>query len=338
NGNLENERTLYTPNSYENLATPLWKDANTILLTRKPPSQPWQLVEYSLNGQSLNIVLSEANTNIFEIYAGPTSQNVILSSDKNGFIELWSYHLEQQSLNPLTISIGGASSGSYSAQTGQLAYRYYSDKGWDIVSTDYKELSPVINAEKSAERNAEKTAESNPENNAMPGTVQSPHSYKGLELDTSSHQDREHKPLLQHDYNPLESIAPQSWFFGFTSDNTNTTASIILNGRDVLNFHNWGLIAGRDFDNDLNVFSGAYTLYNHLTALYSRAYDYTEGSASGPPAFVDKARLIEDQEDSALLAHKTWRFDFSQLTLTGGVNNYQRTLEDQFTNTQQSIH
>jgi hypothetical protein len=311
------------------------------------------------------ILLDSKGTNYYEVKAksiAPNEQDtsLLITSDAQNVIETWELSLQDKALSRLTQTLTGSTQPRYRESSNTLVYRAYTENGWNIHETPYtrlptSQLSLVAKPSKPGQGfEANWTAQTRePASPRSSSDVPSAQDAKGSQdaegsqgakgfqdaegsqgakgfQDAKGSQDIQGSRANQasKDYNSLDTLAPQSWFFGFASDNAQTTLSLMLSGRDELNFHNWSLIGGRDIDNDLNVFQASYTAYNHLTFLYSKDHDYTLGDANSPAGFNDKARLIESNEDLAAIAHTTVNFDFSSLLLFAGGNQQERDVND----------
>ncbi|KZZ40571.1 hypothetical protein A3758_07510 [Oleiphilus sp. HI0118] len=307
--NSKVETTIFEAANFDNIGSLIAINDDTLAFTYKAGASKWSVRSLDLNTEKSDTILSSPIDNYFAIESGRPSDNstehFIVTSDKDGLIELWELDLTSKRLQPLTRSIGGASDGQYDAANDRLVFRSYSENGWDIAEAPYK-------VQRYNSENSETSLRL-----AKPGT--------GFELEASPvpKEAANAQPETQS-YSALETVAPTSWFFGYQNDNAQNTLSLVLSGRDALNFHNWGLVVGRDFENDVNKLQASYTLYNHFTALYSKDYDYALGGASAPPEFVDKTTLLEENENIALLAHTDIPFDFSNLRIVGGGNQEQR--------------
>ena len=277
-----------------------------IAYTYKPHQGNWRVDSRDLAHDTSKTILSSDSDNYFEIKNGANADSIFITSDKQGLVDVWEYSLDSSTLSQLTQSIGGAMSPSYSAANNTIVYQSYSDQGYDIARMDY----PLKNEHK-VDRLGTPLAQLN-----KPGT--------GYELDWTQTHD---KPSQLKHYSPWSTLAPRTWFPGYISDNAQSTALVTIMGRDALNFHHWSLTTGRDFDNEVNLFQAGYTAYNHVSLLFSRDYDYATGSASAPPAFIDKTTVLETREDAATIGHTVIPFDFSNLLLFGGFNQQQRETE-----------
>lgn len=304
----DTETMLFEANDFDNIGSIDALDDKTLVFTYKGAASKWSIRTLDLNSGSSSTLLSSKTDNYFAFAIGKRlsshTQSLIVTSDKNGLIELWELNLSTKQLLPLTLSIGGAIEGHYDQKNNELVYRSYSDKGWDIARANYEVLDY-------AEQRADSTYRLR-----KPG--------KGFELSSGLLPSSQ---TQTKDYSALETVSPTSWFFGYTSDNAQDTLSIILSGRDALNFHNWALVAGRDFENEVNLLQASYTLYNHFTALYSKDYDYTLGGATAPPVYFDKPIVLQTNQNIALLAHTDLPFDFSSLRLVAGANQEDRERE-----------
>ena len=309
------ERILFTPGQGSNLASPIWLDQHTLLAAVKYDAKPWAIKRISLNEienrYRTEHVLSEANTNFFSLTKGPNTDTFIVSSDKNGSIELWEFTLSSRALKPLTTSLGGATNGHFDRSNNTLVYRSYTQQGWDIVRAPYTPQS-----HDAPPRSVSALSKPGQGLNFIKNTNAS--STKAATTHTSNTKA----------YKAIDTLAPSSWFFGFTADNAQSTATLQTSGRDALNFHNWAVVAGRDFDNELNLFQGAYTAYNHLTFLYSRDHDYTIGDTSAPANFVDQARAYETDETLGVLAHTKFNIGLAPFTIVAGFNQDERDYHD----------
>ena len=303
------ETLLFEAPGYDNIGSVISLNANSLALTYKSAAAKWSIQLLDLSNHStkkgkLSPLLFNSQENYFSISKGPTENSLIVSSDRNGLVDLWEYDLANNSLKALTKSLGGAIDGQYSSSNQHIVYRSYSDNGWDIATTAYRANTQTIDKE------------------AATLALQKPG--QGFELQPAAEQQTEYESEA---YSAIDTVGPTSWFFGYTSDNAQDTLAIMLSSRDALNFHNWALVAGRDFENELNLFQASYTLYNHVTALYSKDYDYSLGDGSTPPPFTDKTVALQSNENYALLAHTTLPYDFSRLRIIGGFSQEQREYE-----------
>lgn len=281
-------------------ASPRWlKSKNKIIYTKKIATDNWHIVTRDLGSNAEQIVLLEAGVNFFSVRPDHTETTLYIDSDKNQSIEIWQSQLDGSHLTQMTRSIGGASSG-FPAHNGEtMTYRYYDHTGWNIAQTP---LQAVTNASSTLP------------DIKKPGKGYSP------EITTTSPNLKTSTPAP---YSAFDTVAPQSWFFAFSSDKAHTTASLILDGRDTLNFHNWALNFGRDFENDLPVYQGSYTLYNHLNLSFDRYYEYQIGDSNGPSSFIDKARTQERHTEysASLFYHEPFEFGLGGIYFGMNVND-----------------
>ena len=308
----QQETALYQAKDFDNIGSIVALNKESLAFTYKSGSSKWAIRSLNLKNGASNTLLKDPAENYFAIARGKISsasnQSLIVTSDKDGLIELWDFDLVSKQLLPLSRSIGGASDGQYDVKNDRLIYRIYSDKGWDIAKAPYQ-VQPY-NKQHGASLKLDK-----------PG--------QGFELaKTPTTETKNDAQPATENYSALETLAPTSWFFSYDSDNAQDTLSFILSGRDTLNFHNWALVAGRDFENEINLLQASYTMYNHFTALYSKDYDYTLGGSTAPIAFRDKTTTIQKNENIALLAHTDLPFDFSNLRLVAGGNQEERKTDD----------
>jgi len=315
------ERVVLDTVGTANLGSVIWESDSTLLVTIKPSLKTWRVARIDLATNKQQTVLSLGDTNIFEISAGQNAVKPIVTSDASGSIELYELNLNTLAMRPLTRSIGGATKGRYDKTKHTLVYRSYSKDGWDIASAAYNPLAALTQAPPISQRGTGFALTAKPLN-AESQAIKPRH---------ATNEPKQVDTLESRPYSALETLAPTSWFFGYTADNAQTTGVVTVNGRDALNFHNWSLLAGRDFDNDLNVFQAAYTAYNHLSFLYSRDYDYSVGTSSGPAQFVDKARQIETDETYTILAHTSFYLGLAPFWATLGVNVDGRDYDDLLT-------
>jgi hypothetical protein len=303
------ETLLFEAPGYENIGSLVSLNSNTLALTYKSTDAKWSVKILELGNANdgrnqLRTLLSSSNENYFSISKGPTDNTLIISSDRHDLVDLWEYDLKNKTLRPLTRSLGGASNGQYNPSNQHIVYRSYSENGWDIATAPY--VAGQLSNDK----------EHAPLSLQQPG--------QGFELDPEVESQKVYET---EEYSAFDSVWPTSWFFGYTSDNAQNTLNVILTGRDALNFHNWALVTGRDFENDLNLLQASYTLYNHVTALYSKDYDYSLGTGATPPPFTDKTVALQSNENYAVLAHTTLPYDFSRLRIVGGFNQEERKYE-----------
>ena len=86
------------------------------------------------------------------------------------------------------------------------------------------------------------------------------------------------------DYSPLDTIAPTSWFAYFYADSDdNNWIQFILQGQDVLGFHQWQLAPAYYFDKEKFGGSMAYVAYHRLALLAEREFDTIQDEAPGIP-------------------------------------------------------
>jgi Tol biopolymer transport system component len=326
-----------TPNV--NFASPTWLDENTIAFSEKSAGKRWRIQLLELNETSnvevLNIdksnnrppnnapktILQTEGINYYEVKAKrsagkPEIDELLITSDDQNVIEVWVFSLLTKNLDRLTQTLTGSTQARYNTASNTLVYRAYTENGWNIHEAPY---SPIAKDHLTTVSKPKKPGQGFEANWSMLESFNNQYDIDSAEQTQAPTTDN---------YSSLDTLAPQSWFFGFVSDNAQTTLSLMVDGRDELNFHNWSLIGGRDLDNELNTFQASYTAYNHLTLLYSRDYDYTLGDNNSPAGFQDKARFIETREDFAALAHTTMHFDFSSLFLFAGGNQQERDLND----------
>ena len=301
------EKIVVANQGFNNIDSPIWLNDDAIAYSYKPHHGNWRIDTINLTTNTSSTILESDKNNYFEVASGRNADSMFVTSDKEGLMDLWEYSFNTNSLSQLTQSVGGAIAPSYNPITNNIVYQSYSDQGWDIASTRY---SPKNSLQASASPNL------TPIQLDKPG--------EGYEIDWSQTVNDVSVP---REYSPWSTLAPRTWFPGYISDNAQSTALLTVTGRDALNFHNWSVTSGRDFENDVNLFQIRYTAYNHLSALYSRDYDYETDSASAPPAFIEKTTVIETREDAALVAQTVIPFDFSNLLLFGGYNQQQRDTE-----------
>ena len=281
------------------LASPRWLNGTKqTIYAKKTYESRWHIVAKDLGSNAERTVLRDNDANFFSVRPNHDSTALYFDSDKNKSIEIWQSRPNGTNLQQVTHSMGGASSAFPSYTSNTLTYRYYDHRGWSIAQ------APISESDKTLKQSS------------APGQPGSGYrsAVTPLEYDSSS-------PLSSpKPYSALNTIAPRSWFFGVASDDAHTTANIILEGRDTLNFHNWALSVGNDFENDLPVFQSSYTLFNHLNLSIDRYYEYQTGDSNAPSGFANKAITQERYtEYSGTLFHQH-PFEFSTIGLYLGMN------------------
>ncbi|GEM_PF-1815601 len=305
--NSQQETNITVSVNGAQLASPRWlADTKQAIYAKKTYESRWHIVAKDLRSNAERTILRANDANFFSVRPNHDSTALYFDSDKNKSIEIWQSQPNGANLQQVTHSMGGASSAFPSYTRDTLTYRYYDHRGWSIaqtpipVSDKTRKQSSAPGKPGSGYRSAVTPLEdgfSSPSSSPLPSPLPSP------------------KP-----YSAFNTIAPRSWFFGFASDDAHTTANIILEGRDTLNFHNWALSVGNDFENDLPVFQGSYTLFNHLNFSIDRYYEYQTGDANAPSGFADKAITQERYtEYSGTLFHQH-PFEFSTVGLYLGMN------------------
>lgn len=86
------------------------------------------------------------------------------------------------------------------------------------------------------------------------------------------------------DYSPLDTIAPTSWFaYLYADSDDNNWIQFILQGQDVLGFHQWQLAPAYYFDKEEFGGSVAYIAHHRLALLAERELDTVRDEAPGVP-------------------------------------------------------
>ncbi|MEE2730304.1 MAG: hypothetical protein VYA55_05745 [Pseudomonadota bacterium] len=86
------------------------------------------------------------------------------------------------------------------------------------------------------------------------------------------------------DYSPLHTIAPTSWFaFLYADSDDNNWIQFILQGQDVLGYHQWQLAPAYYFDKEKFGGSLAYIAYHRLALLAEREWDTIQDEEAGAP-------------------------------------------------------
>ncbi|MCP5017565.1 MAG: hypothetical protein GY938_20190 [Ketobacter sp.] len=87
------------------------------------------------------------------------------------------------------------------------------------------------------------------------------------------------------DYSPLDTLAPTSWFaFLYADSDDNNWIQFILQGQDVLGFHQWQLAPAYYFDKQEFGGSLSYVAYHRLALLAERELDTVREEAPGIPS------------------------------------------------------
>ena len=115
--------------------------------------------------------------------------------------------------------------------------------------------------------------------------------YAGLWKETPSVQSIVNRPDYSvdgfteiSDYSPLETIAPTSWFaYLYADSDDNNWIQFILQGQDVLGFHQWQLAPAYYFDKEEFGGSLSYVAFHRLALLAERELDTIQDEEPGIP-------------------------------------------------------
>lgn len=143
----------------------------------------------------------------------PDGRSVVFASDAEGVFDLHRIDLETGARFRLTNVLTGAFQPDVSPDGSWIAWTTYTSRGFDVAASPLADLQPV----------------------PVPGGV-------AARPPTTAPAEGPTWPVRPYD--PLETMAPQTWFPWLASDADGTVLGASLSGGDVVGRHTWSLVAG----------------------------------------------------------------------------------------------
>lgn len=205
---------LYRPPEGRQLYTPrIAPDGKTVAFALTRPAHGRDLALLSIDTGALRLLTDDGASDIDPAWT-PDGSALLFSSDRTGVFNL--YRISASGGGPIT-RLTNVSTGAFqptlSADGTWLAWTTYGSRGFDVAATPIASLHP---------------APAEPFDDDRPAP--------GVRGDDAIYPVRP--------YDPLETVAPTSWFPYLAADGGGTVVGATVTGADMVGRHGWGLSAG----------------------------------------------------------------------------------------------
>ena len=313
----DSEQTLWQGGLLENIASPHSQPGKGhITLHYKDGGSYWTLAQLDLASGTITKILEEPGVNYLNSRPGLGPNELLLTTDKGDTLEIWQFEQQSQALTQLTRHIGGAINPGIDSENQRLIYQLYGPNGWNIATLPLNKTLAHLTTNSgrlpAVTRHNYSLSKSLPESQSE-------------SLSSGEIQDIGNLSAKTSEYSALDSLAPRSWFFGYFSDDVQTTTTIATTGQDIRNYHQWLLNAGYDSENEKALGLLSYTFANHINLSYERYYDYFSAN--------ERVVAIESHDNYSLIGFTQVPMDPLTFTVFGGLNVEDRTQDNTLSNT-----
>jgi hypothetical protein len=309
-------RVIWQGGFDDQVAQPVWLDAQTLVASVKRADAKWQLLRIAVaDGAMMPLPLALPRGNAQTPFLDHATQRLYFTADHSGVPEIYRSQADGSGVVRVTRSLA-ASVDPWVAE-GRLYFSGYTPQGWDIFVTDAAQTlaadAPLL---------------TRPEEAATGMTLQWP--AEDLRA-TGAPQTSEHR------YRALPALLPRSWFPAAYSAGDAQEFGAMFNGNDPLYFHQYNGGVAREFGIDKTSGVFEYIGWNHLLLAYRR--DYTiDGNGLAPE---DAAFAVEgwtQREDRQAALFHTLPLQFSEITLFAGHNEARDRYADLRTGAPRPLH
>jgi hypothetical protein len=222
---------------FDQVYTPAWSpDGKTLVFSVWSAGGRRDLWTFDLATRQATRLMDDRAMDVDPVYS-PDGRFIYFSSDRTGIFNVYALPTAGGPLKQVTNVRSGAFGAAVSPDGKHLAYYACSSIGFDVWQ---------INLDESTWLDAEPYVDDRP--------------------DATLVKDDE-TPLVEgpHAYQPLATLAPQTWSLSYVLGNSLSSATISTGGSDILYHHGWTLGTTFDFQRDRFAVAGSY-IYNRRWA------------------------------------------------------------------------
>jgi len=273
-------KILWCPKDFEQVYTPSWSpDGRYIVFSGWERGGYRNIVIYDTKNRTRKKITNDRALDTNPRYSSD-GKWIYFASDRTGIYNVFAYEVASGTIFQVTNVITGAMKPAVSPDGKTLVYLGFHAEGYDLYTmeldpTKFLTAPPDLPTRPRARRPALKEeSRTRADSRLKSGGID------GSETREQNRLSKEDKPegydpdpdrviLSDKKYNPLWTMAPETWWFSYEGD----SISLLLNGVDIVGYHSWTLTTTYRYESQRFGVGGAYS-YSRLWPKLHLSFSY----------------------------------------------------------------